>query len=211
MMREERTMIQLYQEQWERLKYDFGTYILWLSVAFLVSIVLSFIVMVSNERLLFFLVEKVFHMFQESDLLDPDLSNLELAWGLFLNNTRACLTIFAFGFIPIFILPVGALIMNAGVIGVILAFIQKSDQSVWAMIFQGLLPHGIFELPAIIISTALSVYMSVSIWKKLNDSKGFSLKVPIVHSLKTLGLVCIPLLVIAAIIEAFVTPLLLNS
>jgi len=204
-------MIELYKEQWNVLRNEIGKYVLWLSVGFLASIVVTYIVMLFNEDLLFSLMRQVTHMFNNSDLLDLNSEGFAMAWGLFLNNTRACLTIFALGFIPIFILPVGALVMNGGVIGVLLAFLQLSDESVWEAIFKGLLPHGVFEIPAIIISTALSLYISVAIFKKLDGGKNYSFKVPLMRSLRTLLYVCVPLLVVAAFIEAFVTSALLGA
>ena len=61
-----------------------------------------------------------------------------------------------------------------------------------------ILPHGIFELPSIIISFALGIKLGMFVFAK-NPSKEF--KKRFVLGLKTFVFVILPLLVIAAIIE----------
>ena len=72
-----------------------------------------------------------------------------------------------------------------------------------------IVPHGIFEIPAVVLSASLSFYVSVGIIKKLMDSE-FSLRTCLINSLKTFLLVVLPLLVIAAVVEAFITPAIIG-
>ena len=67
-----------------------------------------------------------------------------------------------------------------------------------------LLPHGIFELPAIILSIGIGLKLGVEIWKK--DSWNV-LKRNIIESLRFFIFIIMPLLVIAAIIEGLLISL----
>ncbi|MCK7516598.1 MAG: stage II sporulation protein M [Ignavibacteriales bacterium] len=80
------------------------------------------------------------------------------------------------------------------------------------MFLAGVVPHGIFELPALMIGSAVALYMGASI---VTPQTGKSMGEVIIELLADwvkifLGVV-VPLLAVAAVIEAYVTPgLLLN-
>ncbi|HTP10140.1 MAG TPA: stage II sporulation protein M [Anaerolineae bacterium] len=123
------------------------------------------------------------------------------------NNTRAVLlyfvtSIFSFGAIPIalLVLPIapmafiGALVGNSGFNPVVFlaAFI---------------LPHGIFELPAVIIGAGAAVRVGASLINRDHTmTLGEGWWSAIVDFFKLLIFVVIPLLLIAAIFEVLVTP-----
>jgi stage II sporulation protein M len=73
----------------------------------------------------------------------------------------------------------------------------------------GVVPHGIFEIPAIILAGALAVTITLGVYQKL-DNRQFPLKSVILDAFKTFLFVCLPLLLIAALVESFVTPLFLG-
>jgi stage II sporulation protein M len=70
------------------------------------------------------------------------------------------------------------------------------------------LPHGIFELPAFVISGALGLMLANSIWAETKGG-GAAADVAVLLCRKFLILV-IPQLLIAAVVEAFITPQILN-
>lgn len=122
------------------------------------------------------------------------MSQIELILFIFLNNLQstfiALITGVFFGAIPIF-----ASISNGYLVGFVGNAVTQ-EQGLIAL--WRLLPHGIFELPAIFISLGLGLKISSFIFKKQKTKK---LKKYLIQSLKTFILIVIPLLVIAAIIE----------
>ena len=95
-----------------------------------------------------------------------------------------------FGIYPLF-----ATIAN----GFILGFVASiSVSEVGFLVLWRILPHGIFELPAIFISFGLGLKIGSFIFqkKKFKSLKNYSL-----NSLKVFVFIIIPLLIIAAVIE----------
>ncbi|MCK5085688.1 stage II sporulation protein M, partial [Candidatus Parcubacteria bacterium] len=75
--------------------------------------------------------------------------------------------------------------------------------------FLGILPHGIIEIPVLIVSSAIGIRIGkVAIWRLF--SKKESLLKEFLKALKFFILVLFPLIFIAALIEAFLTALLLE-
>lgn len=72
--------------------------------------------------------------------------------------------------------------------------------------FAGILPHGIFEVPGIILSDALGFYIGIKFLRKVfaKEHKEFQ------QALRTVALILIkfviPLFLIAGLIEAYITP-----
>lgn len=204
-------MKKIYQEQWDLFKTAYLKTFIGLFLFFIIAGFLSYFYMQNNEGLLNELMLKIYEMFEETDLLSPDLSPIALAIGLFVNNTRASLLIAATGFIPLFLPALSILFVNGAIIGVLFAFmnINASEISIFTMFMSGILPHGIFEIPAVILSGAIAFYLSVGIYRKLNNSD-YSFRKCAANAGKTFVFVVVPLLVIAAIIEAFITPQLMD-
>lgn len=124
---------------------------------------------------------------------------------LFLNNLEACILLFlggaSFGILTIFIMS-----LNGIVIGAIMEIIHK-DHS-WAFIIAALLPHGIFEIPAFIISGALGILLAQSLiseWYGGADAGGEARKLARIFLMYVL-----PLVAVAAGVEAFITPVIIH-
>jgi stage II sporulation protein M len=124
---------------------------------------------------------------------------------LFFNNLEACILLFlggaSFGILTIFIMS-----LNGILIGAIMEIVHK-DHSV-TFVAAAILPHGVFEIPAFILSGALGILLAQSLiaeWYNgadtAEDAKKFG---------RTFILFVIPLLAIAAFIEAFITPIIIH-
>jgi len=113
---------------------------------------------------------------------------------LFRNNSFSGFMGLFFG-VVLGIFPVINAIINGLVLGFVsnLSVTESGAFSLWR-----LLPHGIFELPAIFISLGLGVKLSTFIFKK---DKLDSLRDFLEKSFWSFLLIVIPLLVLAAIIE----------
>jgi stage II sporulation protein M len=134
-------------------------------------------------------------------------SGLGLFLFLLINNTLAlCVSFF---FSPLFlILPVVSILMNGAVISLV-SRLTLEDHSLGFLI-AGLLPHGIIEIPAYLIAQAAALGFGFTILRGLFKSDrrqpiGPALKV----ALRWLG-IAVLLLIPAALIEAFVTPLFIS-
>lgn len=131
---------------------------------------------------------------------------------LFLNNLKACVIAMVIGFIPFLFLPVFVLGVNAAVMGAVASMYRMTGMSVAGMYLFGILPHGIFELPAILISISMGLYLCYCLVKRICEgryNRGI-VKEALGNMLRTLLTLIIPLLAVAAVIETYVTPILMN-
>ncbi|MGV8110207.1 stage II sporulation protein M [Methanospirillum sp.] len=128
-----------------------------------------------------------------------------LALQLFLNNLEACVVIFIggafFGFLSVFIL-----MMNGVIIGAVLEIVRK--EAGYIALIAAIVPHGIFELPAVIASGALGLMLGRAVKNELAGGSEASIEAWSLggYFLKYI----IPFVAIAAIIEAFITPAVLQ-
>lgn len=120
-------------------------------------------------------------------------------WRLFLfilqNNLLASVTGFllgvAFGIIPLFYT-----LLNGYVLGFVAG--RSVDAAGFGVLWR-LAPHGIFELPALFISLGLGLKMGLFVFSRKKKQKFSDV---FKRALITFVLVVIPLLIIAAVIEA---------
>ncbi|WP_214709688.1 MULTISPECIES: stage II sporulation protein M [unclassified Exiguobacterium] len=146
----------------------------------------------------------------ESQGLTFDSSARETMIALFVNNTRVTLLAFLLGMIPLFI-PYVFVVINAAVIGLVAMLVGVAGESVIRVIVLGILPHGITEISAILLGAAMGLSLNRYIWKKLRGKEtDVTFKALFVAGVKTFLVIAVPLLAISAIIEAYVTPLLLQ-
>jgi stage II sporulation protein M len=123
-----------------------------------------------------------------------NMSELNIISFIILNNLQSTFLGIFFG-IFLGILP----ILNAIINGYILGFVSSiSVANGGIFTLWRLLPHGIFELPAIFISLGLGLKMGMFIFQK---DKLKSFKNYLINSFKVFLLVIVPLLIIAGIIE----------
>lgn len=141
-----------------------------------------------------FISEKIFEMIQEI------LKQTEgLGWGgfigfIFLNNFKSSLFAIILGAI-LGILPLISVIFNGYLLGFVASIIIKGEGvlSLWRI-----LPHGIFELPAIFISFGMGIKFGTFIFQK-NKLECF--RKYFWSSMKVFFYIVLPLLIVAAIIE----------
>ena len=126
---------------------------------------------------------------------------------IFVKNISAVLISFALS--PFLCLvPVVALIFNGGLLGLV-SVIVVQEKSL-GYLLAGLLPHGIFEVPALIMGEAVALSFGTAVILALFKKEKRSLLLP--NLAQNLGylLIALALLLPAAIIETFVTPLFLK-
>ncbi|MBU1051844.1 MAG: stage II sporulation protein M [Nanoarchaeota archaeon] len=125
-----------------------------------------------------------------------DLNTTEMVFFILQNNLQSSFFSILFGiFLGIF--PLLSNITNGVVLGYVLA---KTYEISGFVSWWRLIPHGIFELPAIFISFGLGVKLGFSIFfNKKTRIKEFKRR--FYNSINTFLIFIIPLLILAAIIE----------
>lgn len=153
-----------------------------------------------------------------------------MSWVIFQNNVTAALTMLLVG-IFIFIIPLFALFVNGAAVGYVLAVTaEEAGLSPLAMLVFGILPHGVLELPAIFLAGGIGLFFGLRLLRWLFGSNQFFAHLfghlrhnlphfwreetlPIlkqrVKGTVRLILLLVGLLLVAALLESFLTPLLL--
>ena len=133
------------------------------------------------------------------------------AMMLFANNMRAMIVSVCYGFIPFIRLPALSLGLNSVLLGLFAAYYVHNGFSLLAYL-AGILPHGIFELPALVISLSCGLYLcrcisdSIRSKEKKNNIVGETVK----QIMRVIAFQVAPLLLAAAFVEAYITPRILN-
>ncbi|MFB5087000.1 stage II sporulation protein M [Psychrobacillus sp. PGGUH221] len=129
-----------------------------------------------------------------------------LMLSLFKNNLTSCYIYILVGFIPFIFAPYLYVCMNGLIIGEQLI----KGISLSKIILVGLLPHGITELPALFLSASIGIYFCMHLIRKIiKRNANIQMKQVIKNGLTTFVFVVIPLLIVSAFIEAFITKFLI--
>ncbi len=145
------------------------------------------------------------------DMFGPlkEMTSLELFFTIFYINTRTSFLIMVLGvFVGFF--PFLSLWGNGTVVGLLYGkFIAEGGNSL--VFLMGILPHGVIEIPAILIAASQGFRLGKEIISPPpGKSRSESLRVNIRKGLKLFALI-IPLLLIAALIEVYLSAYLFNA
>jgi len=140
----------------------------------------------------------------------PD-EEMDITFGfIFSHNIRAVVVMLIFGLLSFGILGMFAYAVNVGVIGGLMAALQAYGLPAGTMFLAGILPHGIFEIPALMLAGTGVLYFG-AVMVTPNPSK--TMGEVFIHALADwfkIGVgVILPLLFIAALVEVYITPIIL--
>lgn len=175
-------------DSWKYLKSS-RKFIYAIIVIFVASALVGFIFPIPEV-----ILQKILELIQEILAKTEGLSFLGLFSFIFINNLEVSLI----GMVAGILLGVFPIITSIGN-GYLLGFVAKINAheegilSLWKI-----LPHGIFELPAIFISLGLGLRLGLIIFKK----KQGTFRDNFLSSLKTFFFIVVPLLIVAALIES---------
>lgn len=129
---------------------------------------------------------------------------------LFWHNIRTALLLLLFGLFSFSIAGIVIFLLNTSVVGAVMAVVHVSGLPAWGIFITGILPHGIFELPALLLSTAIVLRIAALL---VTPNTGKSMSEVLLQGIAEwvkihLGVV-VPLFLIASFVEAYVTPQLL--
>jgi uncharacterized membrane protein SpoIIM required for sporulation/ABC-type transport system involved in multi-copper enzyme maturation permease subunit len=132
-----------------------------------------------------------------------------LIWG---HNLQAIMIILVFGLFSFGVLGTVVYLLNMGIVGAALALVKALGRSPVTVGLAGILPHGVFEIPALVLASAAILYIGAAlVTPRMQRTLGEVLIDALADWTKIGVGVVFPLLTIAAVIETWVTPVLLSS
>jgi uncharacterized membrane protein SpoIIM required for sporulation len=130
---------------------------------------------------------------------------------LFLHNARTTLTFLLLGLVSFATLGLTAFIGNIALIGGVLGLVHLVGYSPLLVFTAGILPHGLFELSAVILATAAMLKVGAQlVTPQTNKSLGETLLLSLADWFRVFVGIVVPLLAIAALIEIYITPWLIK-
>lgn len=190
---------------------------IFLSIGLVFTIVITYFICTSIG----FDPEKLFSDSNVNTLSDKELTSFEHTKGLFMNNIIVPLQILVLAIITVPFLHLIVLLKNGAMIGIIFYIYNAihlstgNGDSLFFMIVKGFLPHAVLELFAFVIATALALKINKWIVRKILHLFGkryegmYSFKQLLAYSSFVFFVMIVPMILIAAIIEGYITPLLL--
>lgn len=127
-------------------------------------------------------------------------------------NGRADLIVLLVGLIPF--IPVSTIIMvyNGALLGSFTALGSMiTSRSILESALFGVAPHGILEYTLNCIAFALSIYLCKTVTYRIRKKEGDSVKTAFLNCLRVFVLIVLPGLLICAIIESNITPLIMQA
>lgn len=137
-------------------------------------------------------------------------SNAMVMLKIFANNARVSLRFVMFGSIPLVYFPMFAYLTNMALIGLVTSLVVNLSGVSVIGILAGLVPHGIFEIPAIVYATVLGVVLCKEMTKALWGKEHKPFNELFYNAARGYCLVVVPLLMIAGFVESFITPIIMN-
>ena len=191
---------------WQFYRETFGEALLMTAAAFLIICLLGFGVSLFNRSIPELVLNYFTQMVQDGNIITDD--GIIHFGALLINNLRAAAISVLYGFIPFIYLTALAVGMNALIIGVLAAYYVNSGASL-LIFFAGILPHGIFELPALLIAFALGLLLCRRTTQYVRKNTKGMMKPLLCNIARSFAMHVLPLLVMAAVAETYITPAVL--
>jgi stage II sporulation protein M len=136
-----------------------------------------------------------------------DLSSDRLFLFIVVQNSRAALIAVVSG-VAFGLLPLVFAAANGFVLGVVCrTAIAAAPAGAVAL---RILPHGVFELPALFLASAYGLWLGSIVVRRMRGDDGVRVGASLKHAVRMYLLLILPLLLVAATIEAFITPRLMR-
>lgn len=132
---------------------------------------------------------------------------LKLAAAIFLNNAFKTLCAIVLGLF-LGIVPVIFLLANGVALGIAMS-ISTQARGLWPSVL-AILPHGMFELPAVFLGTSIGLLIGAQTAQRLAGRAETSIGADVLQGIKYFCSVIVPLLLVAAFVEAFLTAALVS-
>jgi stage II sporulation protein M len=131
-----------------------------------------------------------------------------LALMIFANNAVKTLLVIVLG-IAFAIVPLVFVLVNGVAIGVVLHLATQSKGLAYSIL--AIVPHGVFELPGVLCGAAIGLMLGNKAVSRLFRKSEFKVGSELSRALKIFATTIVPLLLIGAISEAYLTAALLGK
>ena len=131
-----------------------------------------------------------------------------LALMIFANNAVKTLLVIVLG-IAFAIVPLVFVLVNGVAIGVVLHLATESKGLAYSIL--AIVPHGVFELPGVLCGAAIGLMLGNKAIRRLFRKSEFNVGSELSRALKIFATTIVPLLLIGAITEAYLTAALLGK
>ena len=131
-----------------------------------------------------------------------------LALMIFANNAVKTLLVIVLG-IAFAIVPLVFVLVNGVAIGVVLHLATQSKGFAYSIL--AIVPHGVFELPGVLCGAAIGLMLGNKAIRRLFRKSEFKVGSELSRALKIFATTIVPLLLIGAITEAYLTAALLGK
>lgn len=131
-----------------------------------------------------------------------------LALMIFANNAVKTLLVIVLG-IAFAIVPLVFVLVNGVAIGVVLHLATQSKGLAYSLL--AIVPHGVFELPGVLCGAAIGLMLGNKAIRRLFRKSEFKVGSELSRALKIFATTIVPLLLIGAITEAYLTAALLGK
>ena len=135
------------------------------------------------------------------------LPKFRLFAAIFVNNSVKTLLAILLGLI-FAVIPTFFLIVNGAALGVVMSLSTQS-RGLWKSLLS-ILPHGVLELTAVFLGTAIGIMLGVSVLRRLIGKHQARIGTELGQAFKFFYSVIVPLLLFAAGVEAYVTTALIT-
>lgn len=180
----------------------------WCALGLVISAVLGWGTSLGSPQAADQMIEQFMLAVEEAGVTDEsgNLSPL----GLMANNWRAMLSPLLMGLVPFAFLPLLSLVSNGCLMGMLIPWLQRRGLGL-TVYLAGILPHGVLEIPALVLSAACGVYLCRNMCRMIVGSPK---RVPFPELagdlLRVMLLLVFPLTAAAALLEAYVTPVVMS-
>ena len=190
------------------LRTDFRKTVLWCAAGMAAAAVLGFAFSMLQPDMAWNMIQNFMEQIAQSGVID-EAGEISV-FALLMNNWRAMLVSALYGLLPFVFLPLISLLTNGLMLGVMFGIYQANGLSL-ATLLDGLVPHGIFELPALIFSVACGIRLCKNMGLiVLNNPEKMPFLELAEELLRVLIFVIAPLTMAAAFIECYVTPIVMG-
>ena len=177
-------------------------YFIFNTCLFALAIAAGYITAYSNPGM----VDGLIAQFEESYGWLAYESHMKIMLFIFLNNTLSSFLAMVMG-IFFGIWPVLFILFNGVLIGAIC--FETIDRLGVIVVLFALIPHGIIEIPMILLSASIGLRLGVLLGQKLFKKIEINIKQEIISAVIFFVSIIIPLLFVAAFIETYVTTFIL--
>ena len=189
-----------------------------LILIFIIATVFGYITYEKNKEL----IQEVIRSLVEKNI--DKRSKIRTSLNIFLNNLFSSLVAYIGGFF--IFLPALVVFINGFFLGSFLRYLLETKRKDVIFLFKGIIPHGIFELPAFFLAASLGIYVAENLilslyrlflislrkgnFKETLRQEAGNISTVVKETTVIFLLFVLPLLLVAAIVEVFITSQLLG-